>query len=79
MIDMARKQSSKVSPQQAPEPEPQPEPESRIRDGGNLNVWIEDNLFELFEKDRKRNKRTKTAHIEMILEGYFKQIGLIPK
>lgn len=47
------------------------------RTGKNLNVWIDDELRDLFAASAERNKRNLNAEAEIAISEYLAKRGLI--
>lgn len=46
------------------------------RTGKPINVWVDRELFDAFELYCRKNRRTKTAEIEIALEERLKSVGM---
>ena len=46
------------------------------RSGKPINVWLHNELFDAFELYCRKNRRTKTAEIEIALEDRLKSVGM---
>jgi hypothetical protein len=57
---------------------PKPHEDRQIRQGRNYNLWIAEELSVVFEALCERERRTKTAQLELILAEWFTSKGLLP-
>lgn len=54
----------------------QTEKQARVREGRNLNIWIDADILDAFDKLCEVEGRTKTAQLERVLIDALTKVGL---